>query len=164
MAKATDTRLEIERKFLVAASDFQPPGSGVLIRQAYIAERDFVSVRIRQSGDDYTLSVKSAIDMQQRHEVEVPVSEADARLLFAHCAAPGAISKRRYRCDAGDGLVWEIDVFEGENAGLVVAEIELPSADCAFARPDWLGEEITDDPRYLNTSLAQHPYTAWTDH
>lgn len=140
---------------------YAPSVPGISIRQGYIAERDRVSVRIRQYGDQYLLSVKSAVDEQQRHEFEYAVNGADGEQMFACCTAPGVIAKTRFREPGGEGLVWDVDVFEAENRGLVVAEIELERVDQAFSRPAWLGEEVTGDSRYLNTELAKKPFCKW---
>lgn len=153
--------MEIERKFLVELASFRPVGVGQRIRQAYISDQDNVSVRVRQTDEAYSISVKSALDLTRRHEVEIRIEPGQAEVLFAHCIRSAIVDKRRFTEDAGSGLVWEIDVFEGDNAGLVVAEVELPAADYPIEKPGWIGEEVTEDPRYLNSELAKRPYCSW---
>jgi len=148
---------EIERKFLVAGPGWtELAGLPVAIRQAYLAQTDRVSVRVRIKGRDAAyLTVKSAEAGMSRLEVETRISVPDAEDLLA-LRQGGLIEKQRYPVPFG-GLVWEVDVFEGANAGLVIAEVELPGTDYAVALPDWVGEEVTDDVRYYNASLANDP-------
>jgi len=90
-------------------------------------------------------------------EYEIPIGDAAALLSLREC---GLVGKLRYRLP-WHGLTWDIDVFQGENQGLVIAEIELPDEDKAFEKPDWLGPEVTSDPRYSNTNLAKSPFGSW---
>ncbi len=148
---------EIERKFLVTSEawrDYAAPP--VAIRQGYLAITDRASVRVRiRDGEDAFLTVKSAGAEMLRAEVEVavPVTEAEQLLTLRQGSV---IAKRRYRVPFG-GLVWEVDVFEGDNAGLVLAEVELPSADHPVNPPPWAGREVTGIKRYYNASLATEP-------
>ena len=156
--------IEIERKFRVEGTPWREVPGRTLV-QGYLAERDGVVVRVRLDGDSPArvgwLTVKGppAAGGLQRVEVEVEVPEAEAEALLALCG-PRVVAKRRHELAHG-GHVWEIDVFEGANAGLVVAEIELDAEDEAFVAPPWLGAEVSLDPRYTNVRLADHPYTAW---
>lgn len=148
---------EIERKFLVASPDWaEHAGPPAHLRQAYLANTAKAAIRVRiKGGDAAFLTIKSAEAGMSRLEVEtaIPVAEAEQLLTLRQGAV---IEKRRYKVPFG-GLVWEIDVFEGENAGLVIAEVEIPSVDHPVAMPPWIGAEVTDDARYYNASLAEHP-------
>lgn len=153
--------LEIERKFLVLDESWRDAVRGsAYFRQGYLSEEARCSVRVRISGDQAWLNLKSVTLGAQRHEFEYAVPVADAQQMLDLLSCKPVIEKTRYFVDIGPHT-WEIDVFEGENAGLVVAEIELDSPDEAFARPAWLGEEVTHDPRYYNTCLASTPYRHW---
>ena len=152
---------EIERKFLVRDESWRASaGTPVPIRQVYLARNSAMSLRIRIKGErSATLTVKSAAAEMRRLEFEYEIPLADANSLF-DLREGGIVAKLRYKLPS-QGSVWEIDVFEGENQGLVMAEIELPNEDKPFERPPWLGQEITADPRYSNASLAVTPYGKW---
>lgn len=168
--------LEIERKFLIVGDAWRP---GVVrstrYRQGYLASGSGpqpVTVRVRTSGDAAFLTVKGPSDATglARAEFEYPIPVADAeQLLTTLCVGP-VIDKTRHLVPAGESggsketgepLIWEIDEFHGANAPLIVAEIELPSADHPFKRPPWLGREVTADVRYRNAYLSAHPYSTW---
>jgi adenylate cyclase len=117
------------------------------------------SVRVRIQGDAAYLNIKSRELGHTRQEFDYPIPVGDARDLLALCVG-GLIDKRRHLVHHG-GLLWEVDEFLGDNAGLVVAEVELQSADQAFDRPGWAGAEVTDELRYYNLALASHPYSRW---
>ena len=151
--------VEIERKFLVAARDWATLGEGECYRQGYLA-RDPVTVRIRVAGERGYLTLKGRSTGISRSEFEYGIPLEDAEALLALCTTP-LIEKTRYRIPHGQH-VWEVDVFDGDNAGLVVAEIELASEDEPFQRPDWLGEEVSGDYRYSNSALAVTPYRQWS--
>lgn len=149
---------EIERKFLVTGEGWRDAlrvsGPGRSLVQAYLTAGDKASVRIRiVGGREAFLTVKSAGATLTRAEFEYPVPVTDAQAMLPLCRGK-VIEKTRHRLPAGGGLTWEIDVFAGAHAGLVIAEIELPTPDTPFARPDWLGEEVTGDPAYGNAALA----------
>lgn len=154
---------EIERKFLVKKSVWERPADGgVRMRQGYVQTKDGTTVRIRIAGEKAFLTLKDRAVGIVRHEFEyeIPLSDAET-LLETMCAKP-QVDKIRYRIPAAEvGLVWEIDEFLGENAPLITAEIELPSADTPFVKPDWVGEDVTDDHRYKNNNLAACPYATW---
>lgn len=152
--------VEIERKFLVAGDAWRSLGEPVLLRQGYLNADPARTVRVRIEGQGAQLTIKSKNVGAMRGEWEypIPVSEA-AELLGSVCERP-LIEKYRRRIEH-QGHVWEVDEFLGDNLGLVVAEIELAAADEAFARPDWIGEEVTGDPRYYNSSLIRLPYCRW---
>jgi adenylate cyclase len=154
---------EIERKFLVKRDLWHAdPARGTVFRQGYLSLDPDRVVRVRVAGDRAFLTIKGAtIDVErQEYEYEIPVRDADL-LLDTMCVRP-LIEKTRYRVDHG-GRTWEVDEFAGENAGLIVAEVELPSADAALLLPDWAGAEVSYDPRYFNPNLSRHPYKDWGD-
>lgn len=152
--------IEIERKFRVAGTAFLAGRTGRRLVQAYLADDGVASVRVRLDGEAATLTVKAGRDALARLEFEYAIPPADARELLEKVCRGPRIDKTRYDVDV-DGSHWEVDVFHGDNDGLVVAEIELPAADAPFARPGWLGEEVTGDARYLNVNLARIPWRRW---
>ena len=153
---------EIERKFLVAG-DFRGEVSGASrIIQGFLSSAPGRTVRVRIRDDKGYLTVKGPAQGLTRFEWEKEIPAAEAEQLLQLCE-PGAIDKTRYLVPAADGHVWEVDEFHGDNAGLVVAEIELGSEDESFERPAWLGAEVTGDRRYYNSSLTHCPYNDWKD-
>jgi adenylate cyclase len=116
-------------------------------------------VRVRVEGDQACITIKGKSSGATRAEWEYPIALADAHELLALCEKP-LVEKYRRKIEFG-GNVWEVDEFLGENRGLAFAEIELSSEDQPFARPDWIGEEVTHDKRYYNSNLAQHPFSSW---
>ncbi len=152
---------EIERKFLVANDSWQESASeGVSILQGYITTGPPIAVRVRLAGDNATINLKKSTVDIARDEFEYPIPSGEAAQLLGHFCVNHIIEKRRFRLEY-NGNLWEIDVFEGSNEGLVVAEIELETEDQSFELPPWVGKEVSGDPRYLNTSLSIRPYTAW---
>lgn len=153
---------EIERKFLVDLDRVPLPSTGIEIRQGYLplSESTKTVVRIRTKGEVAYLTLKGENRGATRQEFEyaIPVSEA-LEILEDLCHKP-LIEKTRYEISA-DNHLWEIDIFHGENKGLVVAEIELKDESDHFERPGWLLEEVTHDPRYYNSNLLQMPYKDW---
>lgn len=148
--------VEIERKFLVINDGWRrSAGPGQALRQAYVAQEEHASVRVRLSNDRAWLTLKSARIGIMRDEFEYEISLADARdMLVRLCPGP-VIEKTRYRVPHG-GRIWEVDVFAGSAEGLVMAEVELPSPDEPLDLPAWVGREVTDDLRFRNSSLAFH--------
>jgi adenylate cyclase len=155
--------IEIERKFRLAGDDWRAQvSSSTLLRQGYIANTTRASVRVRLAGDAGWLSVKSMTRALTRaeYEVEIPASDAN-EMLDRLCEGP-LIEKWRHIV-VYQGSRWEIDEFLGENAGLTIAELELEREDTEFARPPWLGAEVTHDERYYNFRLSQRPYRHWPE-
>jgi CYTH domain-containing protein len=152
---------EIERKFLVAG-DFRGEVSGAShIVQGYLSSARGRTVRVRLRDDRGWITVKGPAQGLTRIEWEKEIPAGEAQLLLSLCE-PGIIDKTRYLVPASDGRhVWEVDEFHGDNEGLLVAEIELASEDDVFERPAWLGEEVTGDRRYYNSSLTKNPYKDW---
>ncbi len=152
--------IEIERKFLVADDGWrQAAASRTRFSQGYLSRDPARTVRIRIAGDAAFLTIKGATRGATRAEFEYPVPLADAQQLLALCDGP-VVEKVRHLCPV-EGMTWEVDEFLGANAGLVVAEIELADEAQAFARPAWLGAEVTGDGRYVNANLAVMPFTRW---
>jgi adenylate cyclase len=155
--------LEIERKFRVVDQSWRAAVAGSkLLRQGYIANTARASVRVRLAGDDAWLSVKAMTPGPARDEYEVAVDAVDAQQMLERLCEGPSLEKWRHIV-VHDGNRWEIDEFIGANAGLIVAEIELESEAQQFARPAWLGAEVTHEERYYNFRLAQHPYTHWPE-
>jgi adenylate cyclase len=153
--------IEIERKFLLRDDSWQVAADdGVLIRQGYLAGSEKSSIRVRIAGDKANINIKSATLGITRQEYEYPIPLAEANeMLDTLCEGP-LIEKIRYHVFHAKHR-WEIDVFSGDNQGMVVAEVELESVGEDFERPDWLGEEVSDDTRYYNVCLVKHPYKDW---
>jgi adenylate cyclase len=155
--------IEIERKFLVTGDGWREQASRSLeMRQGYlVGEGGKSSVRVRLEGERAKLNIKAAVIGAARAEYEYDIPPAEAREMLAMLCV-GRLEKTRYYVEI-DGLTWEVDEFANDNAGLVVAEIELAHADQPFERPAWLGRELTQDRRYYNHHLALHPWKDWPD-
>ncbi|GAA5784436.1 CYTH domain-containing protein [Chitiniphilus shinanonensis] len=150
---------EIERKFLLRHDGWRGQVSrSVRIAQGYLCTDPERTVRVRLKGERGFLTIKGRNEGIARAEFEYPIPHDDAEALLRLC--PQVLDKTRHLLQA-DPHTWEIDEFHGDNAGLIVAEIELPAVDAAFARPDWLGDEVSHDPRYFNSNLSRHPYSRW---
>jgi CYTH domain-containing protein len=151
---------EIERKFLVKAESWHRPAAGVRYRQGYLSTVKERTVRVRTAGSRGFITVKGITVGASRSEYEYEIPLADANEMLERLCERPLIEKTRYRVAQGD-VVWEIDEFEGENAGLISAEVELRSEDQEVSIPDWVGKEVTKDPRYFNANLVAHPFTRW---
>jgi len=159
--------IEIERKFLLANDDWRHAVTeSKHIAQGYLVDvsamRDGTaraSVRVRISGENAWLNIKSVDLGVSRAEYELPLPLNDAETML-ETLCDGVLEKVRHHVNV-DGWLFEIDEFKGSNSGLIVAEIELPSADASFPRPAWLGREVSDLERYYNVNLVQHPYADW---
>jgi adenylate cyclase len=152
--------VEIERKFLVRDDRWKALGQGVLLRQGYLSPHPDRIVRVRIEGEVAMLTIKGRSVGATRGEWEYPIPLADAQVFLDSLCERPIIEKYRSRIRF-EGMVWEVDEFLGENAGLVVAEIELEREDQPFVKPDWIGKEVTQDERYFNANLLRHPYRAW---
>lgn len=153
---------EIERKFLVAGGGWRPDTPGVVYRQGYMPTQAPLTVRVRLAGDDAYLTLKGPATGITRAEFEYAIPWADGEDLIQKFCAQPLIEKTRYRIPVGDHI-WEVDEFVGENAGLVLAEIELSHEAEPFVAPPWLGQEVSHDPRYRNSYLASQPYKNWAE-
>ena len=159
--------IEIERKFLVTGDGWRAAAHAVVpMAQGYLNDAASIetggqkaSVRVRIEGEAAFLNIKSRDAGTTRQEFELPLSMDDAQALLELCVG-GRVQKRRHLVRHG-GHLWEVDEFLGDNAGLVVAEIELDDPDETFAHPDWLGEEVTAQTRYFNLALATRPFSSW---
>lgn len=153
--------IEIERKFLVVGDQWRQGADGVEYRQAYLSTDPRRSVRVRRCGDAGFLTCKGTSNRFSRLEFEYEIPARDADQMLVDLCLEGMIEKLRYRRSGPDGQMWEIDEFMGLNRGLVIAEIELTSENEPFVAPAWLGQEVSDDPRYFNSSLSVEPYSTW---
>ena len=149
---------EIERKFLVKDS-WQPQSAGIKIAQGYLSTVPERTVRVRIKGDKGYLTIKGKNVGVSRAEYEYEIPRQDAEEMLQLAEQP-ILVKTRYLEQQGS-FTWEVDVFAGENQGLVVAEIELPAEDAEFSRPAWLGQEVSGDVRYYNANLIKKPFSLW---
>lgn len=153
---------EIERKFRVSSDAFKAEAvKQTRIIQGYLSSVPERTVRVRVKGDKGFLTIKGIGNesgaSRFEWETEIPVPEAEALLKICE---PGVIDKTRYNVTSGEHT-FEVDEFYGENEGLTVAEVELESEDEAFVKPEWVGEEVTGDPKYYNSMLMKTPYKTW---
>ncbi len=154
---------EVEHKFLLANDHWRKLTSrSVSYRQGYLSSDRSCSIRVRTSGEHAWLNIKSATIGTQRSEYEYPIPLRDANELLDNLCRKPLIEKIRHFVEFA-GHVWEIDEFLGDNAGLIVAEIELSEVGEEFQKPDWIGAEVTDDIRYYNHTLSLHPYNTWQE-
>ena len=151
--------IETERKFLVMGTDWKDGAASSEFSQGYLSQDPERSVRVRIAGDQAFLTIKGMSKGISRQEFEYPIPADDARQLLSLCL-PAIISKTRYIVET-KGHRWEVDEFHGDNQALVIAEVELDSASETIELPPWVGEEVSDDPRYYNVSLAKSPYREW---
>ncbi len=152
---------EIERKFLVKGDFKADAVQSVEITQGYLCKDNGLTVRVRIKGDKGFLTIKGRRTGISRFEWEKEISENEAFALLEQVDSR-RIAKTRHLVKNTDGKhVWEVDEFHGDNEGLVVAEIELRDENEPFDKPDWIGEEVTDDPRYYNSQLVKNPYKNW---
>ena len=149
---------EIEKKFLVKEGIWRNE-KGTEYRQGYLNSAKERVVRVRTIDDKGYLTIKGITVGASRTEFEYEIPRQDADQLLDLCEKP-LIEKIRYQVLQGE-FVWEIDEFVGENKGLIVAEVELESEDQEVPKPDWVGKEVTGDPRYFNSNLIKNPYTMW---
>lgn len=151
---------EIERKFLVKDDSWKTTASGKRFRQGYLSTVKERTVRVRTINDKGFLTIKGITIGATRSEYEYEISAADANEMLDHLCEKPIIEKIRTKVEYM-GLIWEIDEFFGDNAGLTLAEVELLSEDQEVLRPDWIGEEVTGDPRYFNSNLIRNPFKSW---
>ncbi|PQJ94960.1 CYTH domain-containing protein [Chromatium okenii] len=153
--------IEIERKFLVCNDNWR---SAVIseqrLVQGYLIHDPRLTVRVRIQGDAAQLTIKGATSGISRSEFEYPNSNCRCGGAIARISQHPLIDKTRYQVRCAESI-WEVDVFAGANAGLILAEIELPTEDAAFTQPEWLDAEVSDDSRYYNVNLAAQPFSCW---
>jgi len=151
---------EIERKYLVKPGAWVPKGPGVHFQQGYLNTQKERVVRVRIEGDAAKLTIKGITKGVTRAEFEYAIPLDDATILLNQLCERPLIDKHRH-LELHGGLTWEIDVFHGDNEGLVVAEVELPAVDTKVDLPPWAGAEVSSDARYYNSNLLKNPYTTW---
>ncbi|NHQ87132.1 CYTH domain-containing protein [Iodobacter sp. HSC-16F04] len=150
---------EIERKFLLSNEDWRKEvHQSSRIAQGYLSSDPDRVVRVRLRAEQGFITIKGKTAGIERLEFEYEIPFTDAEALLGLC--PNVLDKTRHLIDFA-GYIWEIDEFHGENTSLIIAELELPASDAAYTRPAWLGEEVSDDPRYFNSYLSEHPYSSW---
>lgn len=154
--------IEIERRFLLENNSWRAQaGAPETMRQGYLSVEKERTMRVRIAGVRAWLTLKGYVSdiSRSEFEYEIPLSHA-GQIMQTMC--PFVLEKRRYKIEYG-GFLFEIDEYSGENAPLVVAELELPAEDTPFAKPQWLGREITSDGRFTNAYLSRHPYSQWAE-
>jgi len=151
---------EIERKYLVKGDSWRALATGTVYRQGYLSTVKERTVRVRTINDTGFLTIKGITRGVSRLEFEYEIPEADARQLLDELCEKPLVEKSRYKINYA-GLTWEVDEFAGANEGLIVAEVELESEGQQIDLPEWIGEEVSGDPRYFNSNLIAHPYTRW---
>ena len=152
--------IEIERKFLVTGDQWRNKSKGTLYRQGYLSTDIERSVRVRIIGKKGYLTIKGKTENATRTEFEYEIPYEDATQMLDNLCRRPLIEKTRYKLTEYD-LVWEIDEFWGDNAGLIIAEIELEDVNAKIRQPEWIGEEVTDNPAYYNVNLIKNPYKTW---
>jgi len=154
--------IEIERKFLVVGDAWRGAATRrVPMRQGYLTRDGRCSIRVRVTADEARLNLKSAVIGRVRQEFDWPIAAAEAAAILDELCLRPLIEKVRHFVPHA-GRTWEVDEFEGDNAGLVVAELELEHPEASFEAPSWLGREVTDERRYYNQALVERPYKSWS--
>lgn len=152
--------IEIERKYRVKGDAWKQSGKGQLYQQGYLSSHPDRTVRVRRVGDRGYLTIKGRTAGVSRAEYEYEIPNQDALMLLEQLCEQPIIEKVRYRI-AHEGLIWEVDEFQGENRGLVVAEVELTDEHQPIILPPWVDQEVTADARYYNANLFKHPFSQW---
>ena len=152
--------LEIERKFLLKDDSWRSLACGKIYHQGYLSITKERVGRVRVIGEKGFLTIKRFISRMLRMEFEYAIPIEDAREMLAEICEKPLIEKKRHRIEY-QGMIWEVDEFLGANEGLVVAEVELGQANQSIEKPEWIGAEVTEDPRYLNVNLVKHPFSKW---
>jgi len=152
--------IEIERKFLIDPDVWKPEDEGISYRQGYLSSEKQRVVRVRVVGTEAFPTVKGISENISRLEFEYPIPRNDAEIILDRLCERPLIEKTRHTQRVGNNL-WEIDVFHGENDGLIIAEIELSFEDETFEHPPWLGKDVSEDPRYFNSNLSRNPFKNW---
>ncbi len=154
--------IEIERKFLVINERWKEDTTSKEYQQGYMCSGNGPTVRVRIAGEKSYITIKAKHEGISRLEFEYTIPTEEARVLLSEVCHQPIIEKRRY-IKRFEGFIWEIDEFLGDNAGLILAEIELQSDDQRFPKPDWLGEEVSHLGRYYNASLCRYPFKEWSE-
>jgi adenylate cyclase len=153
--------VEIERKYLVDTKKWKPFGEGAKIKQGYLMADNQKNVRVRIKGDKAYLTIKGQPEGIKRTELEYEIPLKDAKVMLKMIDG-FPVEKTRYKEKFGD-FTWEIDVFEGENEGLVLAEVELESENDTPQLPDWITEEVSENEKYFNYYLSKNPFSTWKE-
>ena len=148
---------EIERKFLIHKELFKPNDEGEYIAQGYLSTNPTIRVRIKNHCGYLTIKTSTIGITRNEYEYEIPLSDAEELLKICE---PSIIIKRRHVIEIKNSR-WEVDIFEGDNEGLIIAEIELESEDENFFKPNWIAEEVSDDVKYFNSNLSKNPFNKW---
>ncbi|HEY9295803.1 MAG TPA: CYTH domain-containing protein [Phormidium sp.] len=154
--------IEIERKFLVNGEKWRSLATGITYRQGYICTKKEAVVRVRIVGDLGYLTIKGLSVGNSRAEFEYPIPLSDAQTMLETMCEQPLIEKSRYLIKHGE-LTWEVDEFFGENAGLIIAEVELTAENQVIELPEWVGMEVSHDSRYFNSNLFKYPFSKWTE-
>jgi adenylate cyclase len=155
--------LEIERKFLVVNDSWKTSvESESRLIQGYLSTESNATIRVRVKGDRAFLTIKGTTTGIKRSEYEYEIPVEDAKELLQNNTQGAVISKERYKVRCGEHL-WDLDIFHGDNEGLMMAEVELSTEDEQFEMPDWAGMEVSDDARYYNANLVENPYRRWSE-
>jgi CYTH domain-containing protein len=152
---------EIERKYLVKAGAWIPQDGGIHFKQGYLNSQKERVVRVRIEGTQAKLTIKGVTTGVTRSEFEYPVPVEDAAVLLDNLCEQPLIDKHRHK-EMHNGKLWEIDVFHGDNEGLIVAEVELASENESIQLPPWAAQEVSSDPRYFNSNLLKNPFKSWS--
>jgi CYTH domain-containing protein len=152
--------IEIERKFLIKSDEWRNSDNGTNYKQGYISTDNERTVRIRISETMAYLTIKGKSERAKRLEYEYEIPIEDAKEMLNKLSKKPIIEKVRYKVNY-KGLTWEVDEFFGDNKGLILAEVELIDENQKVEIPDWIGEEVTGDPKYYNANLIQNPYKNW---
>ena len=153
---------EIERKFLVRDVQYRNLAEPVYYQQGYLSTEKYRTVVVRVAGDKGLLVIKGLTEGITRTEFEYEIPVKDAKMMLDELCEKPLIQKQRYIIEI-DGLTWYVDEFHGKNEGLVVAEVELESEEQRVELPEWVGREVSGDPKYFNSSLVGNPYSKWGD-
>jgi len=151
---------EIERKFILKSDAWRSLAQGTKYRQGYLNSAKERIVRVRTIDDKGFLTIKGITIGATRMEYEYEIPEKDATAMLDELCEKPIIEKNRYKIDFA-GFIWEVDEFFGDNQGLIVAEVELESEDQNFEKPEWIGDEVTGDPKYFNSNLILNPFIKW---
>ncbi len=152
--------IEIERKFLVTSDKWKGNSQGILFRQGYLSTEKGRTVRVRLEGEEGKLTIKGQKENGAGDEFEYDIPGDEAAYLIDHLCLQPFIEKMRYKIGY-KGNTWDVDEFFGANLGLILAEIELDTVDQKFEKPDWIGEDVTEDSRYKNANLVKNPFNKW---
>jgi len=153
-------RIEIERKFLVKNNSWQKGARGINFQQGYLSTESFRTVRVRLEGKVGKLTIKGKKTGIAGDELEYDIPIADAKYLLDNICMQPIIYKKRFRIPF-ENLIWEVDVFKGENKGLILAEVELKRVNQKIKLPSWVGKDVTHDRRFRNANLVKNPFSYW---